>query len=60
VNSIGYVNGSGRNYPIAVLTTGDATEAYGIQTIEGISQLGRSQIGRTPASPPAQLRSLSG
>jgi hypothetical protein len=60
VNSIGYVNGSGRNYLIAVLTTGDATEAYGIQTIEGISQLGRSQIRRTPASPPAQLRSLSG
>jgi hypothetical protein len=60
VNSIGYVNGSGRSYLIAVLTTGDPTEGYGIQTIEGISQLVWSQIGRPPASPPAQLRSLPG
>jgi hypothetical protein len=36
VNSIGYVNGDGRNYVIAVLTDG-ATEANGIATIEELS-----------------------
>jgi Beta-lactamase enzyme family len=38
VNSIGYVNGDGRDYVIAVLTDG-ATEANGIATIEGLSAL---------------------
>jgi hypothetical protein len=36
VNSIGYVNGDGRNYVIAVLTDG-GTEANGIATIEELS-----------------------
>jgi hypothetical protein len=38
VNSVGYVDGDGRNYVIAVLTDG-ATEANGISTIEGLSGL---------------------
>jgi beta-lactamase class A len=38
VNSIGYVNGDGRNYVIAVLTDDD-TEANGINLIQGISGL---------------------
>jgi hypothetical protein len=38
VNSIGYVNGDGRNYVIAVLTDG-STEAGGISSIEGLSSL---------------------
>ena len=38
VNSIGYVNGDGRDYVIAVLTDG-ATEANGIATIQGLSGL---------------------
>jgi hypothetical protein len=38
VNSVGYVNGDGRNYVIAVLTDG-ATEASGIAAIEGLSTL---------------------
>lgn len=38
VNSIGQVDGDGRNYVIAVLTDG-ATEANGIATIEGLSGL---------------------
>jgi beta-lactamase class A len=37
VNSIGWVSGKGRNYIIAVLTTGDPTEQYGIDTINQIS-----------------------
>ena len=39
VNSIGYVDGDGRDYLIAVLTSGDATEDRGIDTIERISGL---------------------
>jgi Beta-lactamase enzyme family len=39
INSIGRIRGDGRWYLIAVLTTGDPTEAYGIDTIEAISAL---------------------
>jgi Beta-lactamase enzyme family len=38
VNSIGYVDGDGRDYVIAVLTEG-ATEAEGINAIQGLSGL---------------------
>jgi hypothetical protein len=37
INSIGRIRGDGRWYLIAVLTTGNATEGYGIDTIEGVS-----------------------
>lgn len=37
INSVGYVDGNGRDYLIAVLTTGDPTESYGIGTIDAIS-----------------------
>jgi beta-lactamase class A len=39
INSIGRIKGDGRWYLIAVLTTGNPTEGYGIQTIESISAL---------------------
>ncbi len=39
INSIGWINGKGRNYVIAVLTDGDETMAYGVETIEDISAL---------------------
>jgi hypothetical protein len=37
VNSIGYVDGDGRRYLLAVLTAGDPSEDYGIGTTEGVS-----------------------
>jgi beta-lactamase class A len=39
VNSIGWVNGGGRNYVLAVLTNENSTEGYGVQTIQGLSRL---------------------
>jgi len=39
INSIGYINGDGRNYTIAVLTRANPSESYGITTIEGISRI---------------------
>jgi beta-lactamase class A len=39
INSVGWISGSGRNYLAAVLTTGNPTEQYGIDTIEGLSGL---------------------
>ncbi len=37
IDSVGWVHGAGRNYLIAVLTTMNPTEDYGIQTIDQIS-----------------------
>ena len=37
INSIGWVSGLGRNYLIAVLTTGNPSETYGIATIDQVS-----------------------
>jgi len=39
VNSIGWVSGEGRDYLIAVLSTGDPTEQYGIDTIDQLSAI---------------------
>jgi beta-lactamase class A len=39
VNSEGWVSGDGRGYLISVLTTGNPTEQYGIDTINEISSL---------------------
>jgi hypothetical protein len=39
VNSVGWVSGDGRDYLIAVLSTGNPTEQYGINTISGLSSL---------------------
>jgi hypothetical protein len=39
INSIGYVNGEGRNYLVAVMSDGNASEAQGIDSIEGLSDL---------------------
>jgi hypothetical protein len=37
INSIGFVDGEGRDYVMAVLTSGDPSESYGINTIQGLS-----------------------
>ncbi len=39
VNSVGWVSGSGRDYLIAVLTTGNPSEQYGVDTIERLAAL---------------------
>jgi hypothetical protein len=45
VNSIGWIDGDGRDYLVAVLTKQDDTEGYGIDTIEGLSSLVWQQLG---------------
>ncbi|HWD65327.1 MAG TPA: serine hydrolase [Solirubrobacteraceae bacterium] len=39
VNSVGRIRGRHRHYLIAVLTSGDPSEAYGVATVEGISAI---------------------
>jgi len=39
INSVGWISGDGRNYLIAVLTTGNPTEQYGIDTIGQLSAM---------------------
>jgi Beta-lactamase enzyme family len=44
INSEGWVSGDGRDYLISVLTTGNPTEQYGIDTISEISTLIWTQL----------------
>jgi len=39
INSIGWVSGGGRNYLMAVLSTGNPTEQYGIDTIDQLAAM---------------------
>jgi Beta-lactamase enzyme family len=39
INTTGWVDGGGRDYFIAVLTNGNASEQYGIDTVNGVSAL---------------------
>jgi Beta-lactamase enzyme family len=45
VNSVGWVSGLGRDYLIAVLSTGNPTEQYGIDTIDQLSGAVWRQLG---------------
>ncbi len=48
VNSVGWVDGGGRNYVVAVLTTGSPNETYGIDTIEALASSVFSQLSPDP------------
>jgi hypothetical protein len=39
INSVGWISGQGRDYLMAVLTTGNPTEQYGISTIDGLAAI---------------------
>jgi hypothetical protein len=39
INSVGWIRGQGRNYLLAILTTGNPSENYGIDTTNEISSL---------------------
>ncbi len=39
INTTGWVDGDGRDYYIAVLTDGNATESYGIDTVNAVSSI---------------------
>ena len=39
INTTGWVDGDGRDYLIAVLTNGNASEGYGIDTVDGVSAI---------------------
>ena len=45
INSEGWVSGDGRDYLISVLSTGNPTEQYGINTINGLSSLIWTALG---------------
>jgi Beta-lactamase enzyme family len=50
INSIGWINGDGRDYLVAILTSGNNTEDYGINTIQGLSSLIWTQLGSRVAT----------
>jgi beta-lactamase class A len=45
INTTGWVSGAGRDYLIAVLTNGNASEQYGIDTVNGVSALVWNALG---------------
>ncbi len=45
INSIGWISGLQRDYLMAVLTTGNPTEQYGIDTIDGLSGIVWKNMG---------------
>jgi hypothetical protein len=47
VNSIGHVSADGREYVIAALSSHNPSQKYGVATVEGLSQLAGSAVGRS-------------
>lgn len=56
INSIGAFTGHGRDYMIVVLTDGNPTMAYGVDTIEGVARVVHRDInaGLAPAGAPLE------
>jgi len=45
INSIGWISGDGRDYLLAVLSTGDPSEQYGIDSIDELSSMVYASFG---------------
>jgi hypothetical protein len=45
INSVGWISGAGRNYLMAVLSTGNPSEQYGIDTIEKLAAMVWQRMG---------------
>jgi len=45
VNSVGWVSGGGRNYLMAVLSTGNPSQQYGIDTIDRLAAMVWQHMG---------------
>jgi len=45
INSVGWVSGDGRNYLMAVLSTGNPSEQYGIDTIDRLAAMAWQHMG---------------
>ena len=45
INSVGWVSGDGRNYLMAVLSTGNPSEQYGIDTLNHLGAMAWSALG---------------
>ena len=45
ISTIGWISGLQRDYPMAVLTTGNPTKQYGISTIDGLSGIVWKNLG---------------
>jgi hypothetical protein len=45
INSVGWISGDGRDYLMAVFTTGNPTEQYGISTINALSSRAWAALG---------------
>jgi beta-lactamase class A len=60
VNSLGAFTGNGRDYMIVVLTDGDPSEQYGIDTIEGLARLVHRDLNAVPPPSAARLAATVG
>jgi beta-lactamase class A len=45
INSVGWVSGAGRDYLIAVLTSGDPSEEYGIESVSEVAEAAWAALG---------------